>query len=71
MTMTILALQKYYNEILILQQHFIFNVLGRHRKVPAILQDFNGIFSKYSLNITVHVGNFTIISIFFKFFDIT
>ena len=54
--MTILTLQQYYNESLELQQHFIYNVLNGHCKVPTILQDFNGIFLKYSLNITVLCG---------------
>ena len=55
----ILTLQQYYNEILILQQHFIYNVLNGHCSfinIVAILQDFNGIFSKYFLNITVLCG---------------
>ena len=70
MIMTILILQQYYNEILILQQHFIYNFLNGHCKVPAIfrnlsnsfinilaiLQDFDEIFSKYFLNITVLCG---------------
>ena len=34
----ILTLLQYYNEILILQQHFIDNVLNGHCKVPAIFQ---------------------------------
>ena len=38
MMMTILTLQQYYNEILILQQHFIYNVLNGRRKVPALFQ---------------------------------
>ena len=67
----ILTLQQYYNEILILQQYSIYNVLNGHCKVLqyfinlsnsfmnilAILQDFNGIFSKYFLNITVLCGS--------------
>ena len=36
MVMTILTLQQYYNEILILQQCFIYNVLNGPCKVPAI-----------------------------------
>ena len=36
--MTILTLQQYYNEILILQQHSIYNVLIGYSKVPAIFQ---------------------------------
>ena len=36
--MTILTLQQYYNEILILQQHFIYNVLNGHFQVPKIFQ---------------------------------
>ena len=32
MMLTILILQQYYNEILILQQHFIYNVLNGHCK---------------------------------------
>ena len=36
--MTILTLQQYYNEILILQQHFIYNVFNGYCKVPAIFQ---------------------------------
>ena len=39
MMVTILILQKYYNEISILQQHFIYNVLNGHRKVPAIFKE--------------------------------
>ena len=38
MIMTILTLQQYYNEILILQQHSNYNVFNEHRKVPAIFQ---------------------------------
>ena len=38
MMMTTLTLQQYYNEILILQQHSIYNVLNGHCKVPAIFQ---------------------------------
>ena len=38
MKITILRLQQYYNEILTLQQHFIYNVLNGHCKVPAIFQ---------------------------------
>ena len=38
MTMTIDTLQQYHNEILILQQHFIYDVLNEHRKVPAIFR---------------------------------
>ena len=34
----ILTLQQYYNEILILQHHSIYNVLNEHCKVPAIFQ---------------------------------
>ena len=34
----ILTLQQYYNEILILQQHFIHNVLNGHCKVPEIFR---------------------------------
>ena len=34
----IITLQQYYNEILILQQHFIHNVLNGHCEVPAIFQ---------------------------------
>ena len=71
MMMTILTRQQYYNEILTLLQHFIYDVLNGHCKVPAILQkrlsnsfinslailqDFNEIFSKYCLNITVLCG---------------
>ena len=69
--MEILKLQRYYNEILLLQQHSIYNVLNRHCKVSAIfkkpsnsfinilaiLPDFNEIYSKYSLNITVLGGD--------------
>ena len=36
--MTILTLQQYYNEILILQQDFIYNVWNGHCKVPVIFQ---------------------------------
>ena len=36
--MTILTLQQYYNEILILQQHSIYNVLNEHWGVPEIFQ---------------------------------
>ena len=50
--MTILTLQKYYNEILILQQHFIYNVLNGHSKVPAIFQKLFWQLYKYSGNIT-------------------
>ena len=38
MMMTILTLQQYYNEILILQQHSIYNVLNEHWGVPEIFQ---------------------------------
>ena len=38
MTMAILTLQQYYDEILILQQHSIYNVLNGHFKVPEIFQ---------------------------------
>ena len=38
MILTILILQQYSNEILILEQHIIFNVLSGHCKVPAIFQ---------------------------------
>ena len=31
--MTILTLQQYYNEILIVQQHFIYNVLNGHYNI--------------------------------------
>ena len=62
--MTILTLQQYYNEILILQQHSVYNVSNRHCKVPAIFQKpatlatflkyiYINIFLKYSLTITV------------------
>ena len=34
--MTILTLQQYQNEILILQQYFIYNVLNGYCKIPAI-----------------------------------
>ena len=67
MMVTILTLQQYYNEILILQQHSIYNILNGHYRVSAItfhlsnnfinilaiLQHFKGIFSKYFFNITV------------------
>ena len=36
--MEILMLQQYYNKILILQQHSIYNVLNRHCKVPEIFE---------------------------------
>ena len=36
--MTILTLQQYCNEILILQQHSVYNDLNGHCKVPAIFQ---------------------------------
>ena len=36
MIMTILTLQQYYNQILILQQHSIYNILNGLCKVPAI-----------------------------------
>ena len=36
--MKILIFQHYYNEILILQQHYIYNVLNEHCKVPVIFQ---------------------------------
>ena len=46
--MSILTLQQYYNEILILQQHYIYNVLNGHCKIPAIFQrNILEIFSKY------------------------
>ena len=38
MMIKIITLQQYYNEILILQQHSIYNVLNGHCKVPAIFQ---------------------------------
>ena len=38
MMMTILTLQQYQNEILILQQYSIYNVFNGHCKVPAIFQ---------------------------------
>ena len=34
--MTVVTLQSYYNEILILQQHSTYNVLNKYCKVPAI-----------------------------------
>ena len=49
--MTILTLQQYYNEILILQQHSIYNVLNGHCKVPAIFQKRFWQLYKYSGNI--------------------
>ena len=36
MMMTILTEQQYYNEILILQQHSIYNILNGHYEVPAV-----------------------------------
>ena len=72
MMMTLLTLQQFYDEIITLQKHSVYNVLNGHSKVHAIpyfrnlfnsfinilaiLQDFNGIFSKHSLNITVLRG---------------
>ena len=70
MMMEILTLQQYYNEILILQQHAIHNILmdiarflqyfrelfNSFINILAILQDFKGIFPKYSPNITVLCG---------------
>ena len=48
----ILTLQQYYNEILILQQHFIHNVLnGHYWKVPAIFQKLFLQLYKYCCNI--------------------
>ena len=34
--MTVLTLLQYYNEVLILQQHFMYNILNGHCKVPAL-----------------------------------
>ena len=51
MMMTILTLQQYYNELLILQQHSIYNVLNGHCKVPAIFQKPFQQLYKYSCNI--------------------
>ena len=67
MMMTILTLQQYKNEILILQKYSIYDVLNGHFRnlsnsfinTFAILQDFNGIFSKYSFNITMLCGQST------------
>ena len=67
MMITILILPKYYNRILILEQHSIFNVLNGYSKIPEIfqknlnsfinileiLQDFSRIFSKHFPNTTV------------------
>ena len=36
--MTILTLQQHYNEILILQQHSLYDVLNGHCKIPVIFQ---------------------------------
>ena len=51
MIMTIFTLQQYYNEILILQQHYIYHVLNGHRKVSAKFQKPFLQFHKYSSNI--------------------
>ena len=68
MMMTILTIQKYYNKILILQQNAICNVFiarflqysrnlsNSFINIFEILKDFNEVFSKYSLNITVLCG---------------
>ena len=52
MMMIILTLQQYYNEILMLQQHFIYNVLNGQCKVAAIFQKPFQQLYKYSCNIT-------------------
>ena len=49
--MTILRLQQYYNDILILQQHSIYNVWNGHFKVSAIFQKSFYQLYKYSWNI--------------------
>ena len=49
--MIIITLQQYYNEILMLQQHFIYNVLNGHCKVPAIFQKPFQQLYKYFCNI--------------------
>ena len=51
MMIKILTLQQYYNEILILQQHSIYNILNRHCKVPAIFQKPFQQLYKYFCNI--------------------
>ena len=74
MMTSILTLQYYQNEILILQQYSIYNVLNiaifscfvfvqyfrnlynSFVNIFAIFQDFDGIFLKYSFNITVLCG---------------
>ena len=57
--MAIFTLQQYYNAIIILQQHSIYNVLNGHCNVSAILEDFNGIFFTYFLNTNVLLGKRT------------
>ena len=62
--MTIITLQQYYNEILILQQHTIYNVLiqtskllNGHFKIRAIFhKPFHQLY-KYSCNIAIFQRN--------------
>ena len=55
--MKILTLQQYYTEILILQQHSIYNVLNGHSKVPAIFHKPFYQLYKYSCNIAIFQRN--------------
>ena len=57
MMITFLTSQQYYNEILILQQHFIYNVLNGHCKVPEIFHKLFYQLYKYSCNITIFQRN--------------